>query len=622
MDRLNDAQLDTALTDVERSDAGVHTYSNGPFSVFRIDHEPNKRVESPEEGLVSGAPDLNEQSPLDPLPDGLLPLLGPELEFTPETIHLEEIENNNGLSSQAEHSPNFASPEMGGWSLVFQTDAQRSGGLAAEAGLNNQSGIESEAPVEQSLAIEKEAGAMPLEGQGQYTRQDQVAATDLGTSRFLFNPTFLTVQIRLLLDHYCQHVLPIFSILENGNTPWRHLHLARSFQCSSELEITGTSTSARKALLYAVLACSAYNLHNRYLCQEQGDTLACWARVAFDHRLQAVKCLRESAAARDVASTNAEYKELLAAMLSMVTIDVISGDTRTCGTHLNGCESLIFAYQSRPSKSRKFSHAVRALHRIFFFLRSMQDGTLHMCDVAPNEIPNENSQVVITQGEPKGRSDALLKELESILAIDEHRGEPVSSSCELIYGVPPKLLALLRRACRLLPQRERDVTSSNLMAACEQLEEDILEWPINDAVRHVDSWPLSAGNKLILQHHMRAFHQAIIIFFCRRVQRMHRRHVQQYVKTVIYHLKEIERIKQEQHIWAGPVLWPAFVAALEAISQDTEAEILQWFELIEKHGVGTARRTREALQKLWQGKGSINLYPTSADSFETPLIMT
>lgn len=245
-----------------------------------------------------------------------------------------------------------------------------------------------------------------------------------------------------------------------------------------------------------------------------------------------------------------------------------------------------------------------------------------MCDVAPTEISNEDSQTINAEGKLQGRSDALLEELESTLAIDEHCAEPVNSSCRLIYGVPPKLLALLRRACRLLSQKEHEITSSNLTLASEQLEEDILEWPINDAVRHLDSWPLSIGNKLILQHHMRAFHQAIIIFFCRRVQRMHRRHVQQYVKTVIHHLKEIEKIKQEQHIWAGPVLWPAFVAASEAISQDTEVEILQWFELIEKHGVWTTRRTREALQKLWKEKNSVYLYPMSAEPYEAPLIMT
>lgn len=443
MDRLNDAQLDAALCDVEQSKAEAHTYSSGPFSVFRIDREPNKRLGDLEDDIVADDPGSNIHNSLDPIPDGLS-VSCPELEFELGTVSSENIGDDNGLSSQAEYAPVTAS-ELGGCSLVTQTGAQWLGGLVIESGLNKHPGTELEVPVEQNLAIEPEIDAMLPEGQDQFTRQDQVATTDLGRSRILFNPTFLTVQVRLLLDHYCQHVLPIFSILENGNTPWRYFHLARSFQCSSEMEITGTSTAARKALLYAVLACSAYNLHSRYICQEQCDAAKCWARIAFNHRLQAVKCLRESAGTRGVASTNAEYKDLLAAMLSMVTIDVISGDTRTCGIHLDGCESLIVAYLSHPSKSQKSSHTIRALHRIFFFLRSMQEGTLRMCDVAPAGIPNENSQARL-----QGRSNALLEELESTLAIDEHREEPVNSSCELIYGVPPKLLALLRRACRLL----------------------------------------------------------------------------------------------------------------------------------------------------------------------------
>lgn len=370
MDRLNDAQLDAALSEVERSESGTRTYTSGPFSVFRVDCEPGRRVEDVEEDIMADAPDSNIQSPLDPIPDGLS-VSCPELEFKLGMVFSENIGNDNGLSSQAEHSPVTTSLELGDCSLVSQTDAQQSGSLVIESELNKQPGTELEAPAEQTLAIEPEIDAMLSEGQDQLTRQDQVATADLGRSRILFNPTFLTVQVRFLLDHYYQHVLPIFSILENGNTPWRYFHLARSFQCSSEMEITGTSTAARKALLYAVLACSAYNLHNRYICQEQDDAAGCWARIAFDHRLQAVKCLRESAGTRDVASTNAEYKELLAAMLSMVTIDVISGDTRTCGIHLDGCGSLIVAYLSHPSKSQKISHTIRALHRIFFFLRSM-----------------------------------------------------------------------------------------------------------------------------------------------------------------------------------------------------------------------------------------------------------
>ena len=70
------------------------------------------------------------------------------------------------------------------------------------------------------------------------------------------------------------------------------------------------------------------------------------------------------------------------------------------------------------------------------------------------------------------------------------------------------------------------------------------------------------------------------------------------------------------------MLWPASVAASEVISQYIEAEILQWFELIEKHGVGTARRTREALQKMWKGENSVDLCSVSAEPYEAPLIMT
>ncbi|GME49846.1 hypothetical protein FDECE_9932 [Neofusicoccum parvum] len=192
-----------------------------------------------------------------------------------------------------------------------------------------------------------------------------------------FRPAFLTIQVKHLLDHYSKNVLRIFSILDNKNTPWSSFHLPRALQCCSELEVVGRSTPARSALLHAILSVSAYNLQCRHASQNQEAVARKWAEIGSKYRMQALDFLKTSAGDPLVATTNSEYKELLAAMLSMVTIDVVSGDTRTCDIHLNGCESLI---RARKRAVVKTSSKTKALHRIFFYLRVMQDATELTCN--------------------------------------------------------------------------------------------------------------------------------------------------------------------------------------------------------------------------------------------------
>ncbi|KAL1639390.1 arginine metabolism regulation protein II [Diplodia intermedia] len=194
-------------------------------------------------------------------------------------------------------------------------------------------------------------------------------------------------------------------------------------------------------------------------------------------------------------------------------------------------------------------------------------------------------------------------------------GELDSASYELIYGLPRSLLVLVHRTCGLVRKMNRvsaaAVPPPPLMAdICDALEDEILDWPVDAEVARLRRARVDESNSSILQHHIRAFHAATIVFFCRKVRLMNRRFLQRYVNGVVGHLVEIEAIKQREGISANPLLWPAFVAGAEAMESETRERLLGWFEVVERHGVATAKLTRLALEEMWRredvgcGKGA------------------
>ncbi len=115
-------------------------------------------------------------------------------------------------------------------------------------------------------------------------------------------------------------------------------------------------------------------------------------------------------------------------MLSMISIDCVSGDTATCGLHLNGCEQLIRS--ARKSKT-KYSPKARALHRIFFYLRTIhasttleKPGLMDACDQAESSsLPEEN------------RFEEATEDDNDWLDMQESSDADMTS-CEYIYGIP------------------------------------------------------------------------------------------------------------------------------------------------------------------------------------------
>lgn len=135
----------------------------------------------------------------------------------------------------------------------------------------------------------------------------------------------LTSRVKCLLHNYAVNVVPIYCIISTSDNPWKSFILPRVLQCCAELDIIGASPAPRRALLYAVLTISAYNLQN--MSKDRDNPLSSlWGAEASEYKGMALELLESCIDSTEFTLIRSDHDEVLAAMLSMFTIDVSSLD--------------------------------------------------------------------------------------------------------------------------------------------------------------------------------------------------------------------------------------------------------------------------------------------------------
>lgn len=279
------------------------------------------------------------------------------------------------------------------------------------------------------------------------------------------------------------------------------------------------------------------------------------------------------------------------------------GDTRTCEIHLQACETLIEAHME--GIAAKLSSMSKALHTTFIYLRVMQQAA-----------PAINIDAQERLGRSEDRQELSMGAIGDFCAIVELGGPDDvcfdSFSSEMIYGFPVRLLFFLRNTVRIANAQDSakiDGIASSLRRRLDSTREEneiaLLDWPVEDIIRkYKKETSLKPGNLEIMEHYTRAFHLAVIIFWFDKVHNAHQRLLQQYVEPVIKHLEQAKEAKVKYGIFAGPLLWPAFIAASHATDPTTQKRFICWLEASDQMGVGTSRATIDLLGRLWNKSGS------------------
>lgn len=125
-----------------------------------------------------------------------------------------------------------------------------------------------------------------------------------------------------LMRHYAERVCHLFCVIDTNKSPWKTIHLPRALQSMGELSVTGKTTTVRSALCNALLSISAWYLSNDHHRHQNTELGQRWADVAAKYGYNAIAMLKQAVESDMYSSPKPKYKEFLASMLSMVTINV------------------------------------------------------------------------------------------------------------------------------------------------------------------------------------------------------------------------------------------------------------------------------------------------------------
>ena len=289
---------------------------------------------------------------------------------------------------------------------------------------------------------------------------------------------YFTPQARFLLDYYIHNVIPIMTVIAHPKNPWKTIYLPRAFTAIAELTSLGHTAAARNALLHALLSVSAFNLQSKF--EEGSEQKRHFLNIGVQLKSEAYKwltdCLKKDLALQ-------KYKDAITAILSMVTIDVMSGSMTDCSVHLRACRRIVdIRYKTR----RRISKKALILHRIAGFLSLMQRSTeldpkslnssdqnaekdewlSQMLDDDGDLNPtqnNENNNSEGTGSNPLMSMVYMMNPLNSRL-LDKKNGKchklPESAVKELIttqtlYGIPDSLVFLFNDTVKLTRKARR-----------------------------------------------------------------------------------------------------------------------------------------------------------------------
>lgn len=135
------------------------------------------------------------------------------------------------------------------------------------------------------------------------------------------SPSHMPEVERFLMNHYVHRVVHLFCVTNYEKSPWKTIHLPRVLQSAGQLSLYGSTTKVRDALRNALLSISAFYLANdssSRSCEREAGT---WSNDAIKFKGRAIKLLKE-AVESSAPHARPKYKELLATMLSMITINV------------------------------------------------------------------------------------------------------------------------------------------------------------------------------------------------------------------------------------------------------------------------------------------------------------
>ncbi|KFG83010.1 putative C6 transcription factor [Metarhizium anisopliae] len=421
----------------------------------------------------------------------------------------------------------------------------------------------------------------------------------------------LLSQMEPLLRHYKERVLePAADLRKWRKSPWQLLFWPCALETYGEIKLWNTASHPRSAVLYAILANSAYHLHATERCDDK------WREFGLKYQNKAKRLLFQALQDEILGVARAKYKELLMAILSVAMVSLFDKPEAFKG-YLLAAEYVIRHRGLHKQNSVK----ARTLQHMYTHLRILTEGTCTFADCI-SEFTGLNHHAVAPAVLPKfemlGNPQGNDLRLDGTTNNDNdiHLATPKPSEDALystIYGIPESLMCLLSRivACANEKDKLRKVASFDappsdlLQKHLQTLEHDMWSWKIPTKPSRPEAHKFPAlssegGVDSIDSKLSGAMHQAVIIYFYRRVYDTDAMVLQEQVRRCLDELQPcIDHTARDQD-FATSVAWAAYVAACGAVTTELRDRALAHLEAIDSQGVILTPKPTVQISKFWQ----------------------
>ncbi|ETS84172.1 hypothetical protein PFICI_02197 [Pestalotiopsis fici W106-1] len=403
-------------------------------------------------------------------------------------------------------------------------------------------------------------------------------------------------------------------------SPGELLFLPCALETFAELSLWNTTSSARSALLYAVLANSAFQADRAALCQTK------WRDIAVRHQAQAGRHLRDALLRETTGPSQVAYKDLLMAILAVAMISLFNG-AHTFRSYLLDAEKLIRLRGLIEQKSTP----IRLLHHMYTHLRIITESFSTEFAIDFGHDDNDSNKTAVSQARAfRTAENALNIGLDPAFVKtgddgynDIHldvQGRWSKTMYPSIYNIPESLMTMLSQTISFANEKARLETiaatnpavSASLTDHAKTLEGVIWSWELPE----IQAGSLSRAsiglddednNAHLESQHSRsmilAIHQALLIYFYRRVYNMNAMLLQDRVRQTLDYLEPCLTLEWwiEDQDFATSLAWSVFIAACEAVLPVLRQRALDILTTIDNRGIFfTSAPPTEVVTAIWQ----------------------
>ncbi|PYI34380.1 hypothetical protein BP00DRAFT_336798 [Aspergillus indologenus CBS 114.80] len=419
---------------------------------------------------------------------------------------------------------------------------------------------------------------------------------------------------KLLLDHYRHTIINYLAPARvKSKSPWKKVYIPSVLSAIGEILLQGDSSNARVSLLFSVLAISAFSLDGKMLLENEYGYYASAQILGKMYRARATARLKQSL--RDLSARGSKkdkYKDILMALLSMVTICIVSGDMNNAAHHLRDIEQIIHRYGTRKvARSGK----VRMLHSIYLYTRVLterscfdkpdsdataRDAEKPFSPIAPSLQVSTLDYMVGPAYVPA--ADKWIRDLED-------PNLEFRSPFEDIYSLPQSLFELIAATTRLASRLRRStmressepVHHSVLLASIRNLETRICSWEYG--TEDINSAAPRPPRERSPYHLVQAVHKALIIHFRRAIRNANAIILQPSVRDVMLHLLAYDDCRHRINDQSADTCWPAFIAGCEALDPRLQGKFAQWLHIAaQTTGIRMYTVALEAMRQVWDAR--------------------